>query len=452
MHRVRSNGNVSALVDSADGSLDAKYEYGAFGEPLRVSGTTIAADNPFRFSTKFLDKDGARKRVDGDAEGVARRAEEAGAPWALMRQTGLIYYGFRYYSASLGRFLNRDPIGEAGGTNLYAFVENDPVNGWDYMGYGMDYIGGPGCESQCLSYMAEFEYRSFRECMEDRCPGLLLDDFEVKENKVRNWGGQSTNLGLILSAGGGGGGGGGGDGGGASGNDGCDEEKEEEEWQVNKKDCARLFKDWGSRYFAKPGDRFTGNFAEFNAAIAGLFQLARRDDFGARESGFGVYGGTYTEGGFLGFLGDEKTYYSFTKITPGGGSWNPFARGYSSYNPEFLMHLRNNSLVGSGHSHPADPGEDRFSYYIEGKAYIGSGEVKMGGDGAFHYGRYNYLIGDELSMRIMSFEASPRFADSSRMADIYMQQFDPRGLMVPGAPSPDTVSKLLACEKAGFKP
>ena len=133
MHRVRSNWNVSGLVDSADGSLDAKYEYGAFGETLRVGGSAIADDSPFRFSTKYLDSDGARKRVDGDAEGVARRVEEAGALWALMRQSGLIYYGFRYYSPSLGRFLNRDPLGEAGGTNLYGFVENDPVNGWDVM-------------------------------------------------------------------------------------------------------------------------------------------------------------------------------------------------------------------------------------------------------------------------------------------------------------------------------
>ena len=74
------NGNVSALLDSADGSLDAKYEYGAFGEPLRVGGAAIAEDNPFRFSTKYTDTDEARQRVDGDAEGVARRAEEAGAP------------------------------------------------------------------------------------------------------------------------------------------------------------------------------------------------------------------------------------------------------------------------------------------------------------------------------------------------------------------------------------
>jgi RHS repeat-associated protein len=42
--------------------------------------------------------------------------------------------GLRYYSPSLGRFLNQDPIEEQGGINLYAFVGNDGVNGWDYLG------------------------------------------------------------------------------------------------------------------------------------------------------------------------------------------------------------------------------------------------------------------------------------------------------------------------------
>ena len=239
------NGNVSPLVDSADGSLDAKYEYGAFGEPLRVGGTSIAADNPFRFSTKYTDTDGARQRVDGDAEGVARRAEEAGAPWALMRQTGLVYYGFRYYSPSLGRFLNRDPLGELGGSNLYGFVENDPVNGWDYLGYGMDYIGGPGCESKCRSYMAEFMYRSFEECMRALCPGELEpyiveeeDDIEeLEEYIVEDVAVPEPYMGLgpgpLIGGDGDGGYGDDSDGGGASGEDGCDEEKEKEE----KTDC-----------------------------------------------------------------------------------------------------------------------------------------------------------------------------------------------------------------------
>ena len=49
------NGNVAALVRS-DGLTAAVYEYGPFGELLRNEAFDSAiADNPFRFSTKFLD-------------------------------------------------------------------------------------------------------------------------------------------------------------------------------------------------------------------------------------------------------------------------------------------------------------------------------------------------------------------------------------------------------------
>ena len=44
------------------------------------------------------------------------------------------YFGFRYYHPQWGRFVNRDPIEEAGGENLYRFVSNDPVNRWDLLG------------------------------------------------------------------------------------------------------------------------------------------------------------------------------------------------------------------------------------------------------------------------------------------------------------------------------
>ncbi|PAW61434.1 MAG: hypothetical protein B9S37_05675 [Verrucomicrobiia bacterium Tous-C3TDCM] len=38
------------------------------------------------------------------------------------------------YSPSLGRWINRDPIEELGGMNLYGFVGNDGVGEWDYLG------------------------------------------------------------------------------------------------------------------------------------------------------------------------------------------------------------------------------------------------------------------------------------------------------------------------------
>ncbi|HWA28929.1 MAG TPA: RHS repeat-associated core domain-containing protein [Lacunisphaera sp.] len=102
------NGNVIALLDSEAGSaaIAAVYEYGPFGEPLRTEiRDNDAAAVSFRFSTKFTDA-----------------------------ETGLVCYGHRYYSATLGRFINRDPIEEDGGLNLYGFAGNDGVNGWDYLG------------------------------------------------------------------------------------------------------------------------------------------------------------------------------------------------------------------------------------------------------------------------------------------------------------------------------
>lgn len=42
--------------------------------------------------------------------------------------------GLRYYSPSLGRFINHDPIEEQGGLNLYAFCLNNGVNCWDHLG------------------------------------------------------------------------------------------------------------------------------------------------------------------------------------------------------------------------------------------------------------------------------------------------------------------------------
>lgn len=50
------------------------------------------------------------------------------------RETNLYYYRARYYSADLGRFLNRDPIGTRDNINLYAYVGNNPVGYTDGMG------------------------------------------------------------------------------------------------------------------------------------------------------------------------------------------------------------------------------------------------------------------------------------------------------------------------------
>ena len=88
-------GNVGAVIDSAQ-AVVASYRYDIFGRIMVQSGSL---EQPFQFSTK-----------------------------RYYPELGLNYYGYRFYSPAIGRWLNRDPLGEAGGINLYGFVQNNPVN------------------------------------------------------------------------------------------------------------------------------------------------------------------------------------------------------------------------------------------------------------------------------------------------------------------------------------
>jgi RHS repeat-associated protein len=51
---------------------------------------------------------------------------------------GLYYYRARQYSSAWGRFLQSDPTGYGGGSHLYAYVSNDPLNFIDPTGLSAD--------------------------------------------------------------------------------------------------------------------------------------------------------------------------------------------------------------------------------------------------------------------------------------------------------------------------
>ena len=80
-----------------------------------------AYGNPFGFSTKY-----------GDGE------------------TALAYYGYRYYAPGVGRWLNRDPIEEIGGLNLYAFGLNSAVGAVDLLGLDTRFWDWIDCMADCV--------------------------------------------------------------------------------------------------------------------------------------------------------------------------------------------------------------------------------------------------------------------------------------------------------------
>ena len=51
--------------------------------------------------------------------------------------TGLIYYTYRHYAPRLHKWINKDPIAEEGGLNLYQMVGNDTIGNLDILGYAV---------------------------------------------------------------------------------------------------------------------------------------------------------------------------------------------------------------------------------------------------------------------------------------------------------------------------
>nr|WP_245228680.1 RHS repeat-associated core domain-containing protein [Pontixanthobacter sp. CEM42] len=80
------------------------------------------------------------------------RFRYTGQTW--IPEVGLYYYKARMLSPTLGRFMQRDPIGYADGMNMYAYVSNDPVN----------FIDPTGLKMVCVFPKPKGAQDSKREC------------------------------------------------------------------------------------------------------------------------------------------------------------------------------------------------------------------------------------------------------------------------------------------------
>src|SRR5437667_7441505 len=82
-YQADGNGNITYMVNSSQSSV-AAYKYDPFGNLLSSSGS-LAAANVYRFSSK-----------------------------EIHINSGMYYYGYRFYDPNLQRWINRDPLGDIG--------------------------------------------------------------------------------------------------------------------------------------------------------------------------------------------------------------------------------------------------------------------------------------------------------------------------------------------------
>jgi RHS repeat-associated protein len=103
-----SAGNIRSLVDLKSGQTVETIRYNAFGEeedPSKADSSFSSRYSPWTFSSKRYDP-----------------------------ESGLVFFGKRYYLPALGRWISKDPKKEVDGLNLYAFVHNNPLHYFDLWG------------------------------------------------------------------------------------------------------------------------------------------------------------------------------------------------------------------------------------------------------------------------------------------------------------------------------
>lgn len=113
--------NIVSLVDLERCQVVETYVYSVYGEEKIINeADEIVSDssvgNPWRYRGKRVDK-----------------------------ECGLIYFGYRYYDAEVGRWISPDPAGFIDGPNLYAYAHNNPLTYIDYFGLNSSISEACGC-------------------------------------------------------------------------------------------------------------------------------------------------------------------------------------------------------------------------------------------------------------------------------------------------------------------
>ena len=164
-----ANGNVSAIGDKTfiydqnnrlietkeAGSVKGQYAYNGLGQrAVKIAGgkTTLFIDDKDGNLIAEADETGKKIQTEYvylDGQKLAKFAVNPGEDNLRFpgqyydAETGLHYNWHRYYDPATGRYLTPDPIGLAGGINLYSYAKSNPLRWVDPLGLDATVTASP---------------------------------------------------------------------------------------------------------------------------------------------------------------------------------------------------------------------------------------------------------------------------------------------------------------------
>jgi RHS repeat-associated protein len=159
-------GSPRLIVNTSTGATVEEIDYDDFGN---ITNDTSPGLTPFGFAGGIYDKD-----------------------------TGLLRFGKRDYDPNTGRWTSKDPVQFAGGLNLYAYSQDDPVNLVDPAGTGVIssplvcYAAAAACGLHSLYEIYSF-FSDIKSCMEsadkakkdlETCPLNPQNDAKIRYNTL----------------------------------------------------------------------------------------------------------------------------------------------------------------------------------------------------------------------------------------------------------------------------
>jgi RHS repeat-associated protein len=138
-NEIRSFELGLAATDDPLGTPTTEYFHAnLIGTTRQMSDPTGATTGPAVY-TAFGEQISGTNHRYGYAGAWGYQTDDTPAP-----AFPFLHVGHRYYDPATGRFLQRDPIGIGGGTNVYAYVENRASSEVDPMGLQRHSHRGPG--------------------------------------------------------------------------------------------------------------------------------------------------------------------------------------------------------------------------------------------------------------------------------------------------------------------